>query len=179
VRFASCRYDDERFAALVEGDRVTPLDGVEELGRATDIDLLRSPPLSRGSDLDLDEVELFPVVPRPGKIVCLGHNYRGHVSETKSDLPTYPVLFTKFAESLVGPYAPIVKPPESRRMDFEVELAVIIGRRVRRARGQAALQAVAGLCVANDVTMRDYQHKTRQWLQGKSWAGSTPRGRFW
>jgi len=86
------------------------------------------------------------------------------------------VLFTKFAESLIGPSDDICKPLESDAMDFEVERAVVIGRTVRRANRSQAMSAVAGLAVANDVTMHDYQRRSSQWLQGKAWERSTPLG---
>jgi acylpyruvate hydrolase len=105
-------------------------------------------------------------------------NYHAHVEETKRELPSYPVLFTKFPEALVGPYAPIVKPLESNQVDYEAELAVIIGRLARRVAVEQAGEFVAGYTVANDVTMRDYQYKTHQWLQGKAWSRSTPLGPF-
>ena len=138
--------------------------------------MLREPPLDRDAELSLAEVTLRPVVPRPGKIICVGLNYHAHVAETKRDLPEYPVLFTKFATSLTGPYDPVPCPPESEAIDYEGELAVVIGRRARRVSRERALDVVAGYTVANDVTMRDYQYKTHQWLQGKAWDRSTPLG---
>ncbi|CAA9454959.1 MAG: Fumarylacetoacetate hydrolase family protein [uncultured Rubrobacteraceae bacterium] len=178
MRFASCRVGERRFAAVVEGGEVRPLAGIAELGADTDADLLADPPVEDGTAHALEDVEMLPAVPRPGKIICLGLNYHAHVEETRRDLPTYPVLFTKFAESLVGPYAPIVKPPESSEVDYEAELAVVIGRAARRVAPEHALEFVAGYAVANDVTVRDYQYKTHQWLQGKSWSDSTPLGPF-
>jgi acylpyruvate hydrolase len=109
-------------------------------------------------------------------VICVGLNYKAHVEETNRDLPEYPVLFTKFAGSLTGAYDTVVCPPESDAVDYEGELAVIIGRAVRRVPGDRALEAVAGYTVANDVTMRDYQYRTHQWLQGKAWDASTPLG---
>lgn len=88
------------------------------------------------------------------------------------------MLFTKFAESLIGPTDPIVAPPESVQLDWEAELAVVIGRPGRRIPHSIALEHVAGYTIANDVTMRDYQYKTHQWLQGKAWDHSTPLGPF-
>jgi acylpyruvate hydrolase len=177
VRFASCALDGRRFAALVEGDGVRPLRGVAELGRDSPFELLADPPLS-DERFGLDEVTLLPVVPRPGKIVCMGLNYREHVAEGVYEVPEYPVLFSKFAETLVAPGEPIAVPPESSAVDYEAELAFVIGRTVRRASGQGALDAVAGYTAANDVTMRDYQYRTHQWLQGKNWASSTPLGPY-
>jgi acylpyruvate hydrolase len=175
VRFASCALDGRRFAALVEGDEVRPLRGIAELGRETPSAVLADPPLS-DERIALDEVTLLPVVPHPGKVVCMGLNYREHVAEGVYEVPDYPVLFSKFAEALVAAGAPIILPPESEAVDYEAELALIIGRTVRRASGTAAMDAVAGYTAANDVTMRDYQYRTHQWLPGKSWARSTPLG---
>jgi acylpyruvate hydrolase len=173
-RFASCAVGERRVAALVEGDVVRPLRGVAELGRDTPSELLADPPLA-DETLPLEDVALLPVIPRPGKVVCVGLNYRAHVEEGIYDVPDYPVLFTKFAETLVGAGQPIVLPPESEAVDFEAELAFVIGREVRRS---SSLDAVAGYTVANDVSMRDYQYRTHQWLVGKAWASSTPLGPF-
>jgi acylpyruvate hydrolase len=176
MRFASCRHDGEEFAAVIDDDLAIPIDGIAELGEHSPIELLSNPPLRRDKAVPVAGVELRPVIPRPGKIICVGLNYLSHVGETGRDLPVYPVLFTKFSEALVGPTDPIVLPPESHQVDFEGELAVIIGRAGRRIAVDRALDHVAGYSVANDVTMRDYQYKTHQWLQGKSWESSTPLG---
>jgi acylpyruvate hydrolase len=176
VRFASCAAGERRFAGLVEDDVVLPL-RLSELGRDTPSDLLADPPLT-GERLELAAVRLLPVVPHPGKVVCMGLNYREHIDEGAYDAPEYPVLFSKFAEALVAAGDPIVVPPESSAVDYEAELAFVIGRHVRRAAKPAALDAVAGYTVANDVSMRDYQYRTHQWLPGKNWADSTPLGPF-
>ena len=175
--FASCSLGERRFAALVEGDAVRPLVGVAELGRDTPAEVLADPPLS-GERVPLADVTLRPVVPRPGKIVCVGLNYRAHVEEGAYDVPDYPALFSKFAETLVGAGEPVLLPPESEAVDYEAELAFVVGRAVRRAARDDALGAVAGYTLANDVSMRDYQYKTHQWLPGKNWAGSTPLGPY-
>jgi acylpyruvate hydrolase len=176
-RFASCSLGERRFAALVEGDAVRPLRGVAELGGETPSAVLADPPLS-DERVPLEAVTLRPVVPRPGKVVCLGLNYKAHVDEGVYDVPDYPVLFSKFAETLVGAGQPVLVPPESEAVDYEAELAFVIGSPVRRAAGDTALAAVGGYTVANDVSMRDYQYKTHQWLPGKNWASSTPLGPF-
>ena len=177
MRFASCLLGDRRVAGLVEDDRVRPLRDVVELGRDTPSELLADPPVTDES-LPLAEVRLLPAVPHPGKIVCVGLNYRAHAEEGGYDVPDYPALFTKFAETLVAAGDPILLPPESAAVDFEAELAFVVGRRVRRASGADALEAVAGYTVANDISMRDYQYRTAQWLPGKNWAASTPLGPF-
>lgn len=176
MRFASCLHQGRPFAAAIIDDTAVPLRDIAELGAATPKSVLGSPPLVPEDALPLTAVRLRPVVPRPGKIICVGLNYVSHVGETKRDTPTYPVLFTKFSESLVGPTDVIVSPPESAQVDYEGELAVIIGRPGRRISPADALDHVGGYSIANDVTMRDFQYKTHQWLQGKSWEKSTPFG---
>ena len=176
-RFASCSLGERRFAALVEDDAVRPLEGIAELGCGTPSEVLADPPLS-DQRVPLADVTLLPVVPDPGKIVCVGLNYRAHVEEGVYDVPDYPALFSKFAETLVAHGQPVLVPPESEAVDFEAELAFVIGREARRVGGDAALAAVGGYTLANDVSMRDYQYKTHQWLPGKNWASSTPVGPF-
>jgi acylpyruvate hydrolase len=119
-----------------------------------------------------------PVVPNPRRVICLGLNYRAHVEETGRELPTYPVLFTKWASSLAAAGADIPLPPESAAVDFEAELALVIGTGGRRIPAQRALEHIAGATIANDITMRDYQYKTHQWLQGKAWDACTPVGPY-
>jgi acylpyruvate hydrolase len=176
MRFASVLIDGAPAAVAIEDETAIPLAGIPELGLNTPLSALREARLDRAAGVALSKVELRPVVPRPAKIICVGLNYHAHVEETKRDLPDYPVLFTKFATSLTGGTDPIRCPAESEAVDYEGELAVVIGERVRRVDRSAALDAVAGYTVANDVTMRDYQYKTHQWLQGKAWDASTPLG---
>jgi acylpyruvate hydrolase len=177
VRFATCLLGDRRLAGLVEDDEMRPLRDVVELGRDTPSEVLADPPLT-DERVPLAEVRLLPVVPHPGKILCVGLNYRAHAEEGGYDVPDYPALFSKFAETLVAAGDPILLPPESAAVDFEAELAFVMGRPARRASGASAFEAVAGYTVANDVSMRDYQYRTAQWLPGKNWAASTPLGPF-
>jgi acylpyruvate hydrolase len=177
VRFASCLLGDRRLAGLVEDETVRPLRDVVELGRDTPSEVLADPPVT-DERVPLAEVRLLPVVPHPGKIICVGLNYRAHAEEGGYDVPDYPALFTKFAETLVAAGEPILLPPESAAVDFEAELAFVIGHPVRRAPSASALEAVAGYTAANDISMRDYQYRTAQWLPGKNWAASTPLGPF-
>jgi len=115
-------------------------------------------------------------VPRPGKIICVGLNYRTHILEMGRELPRHPALFAKFAEALIGPRDPIALPPESAAADWEAELAVVIGGTVRRADPGQAAAAIAGFTVLNDITMRDWQYRSPMWLQGKTFEGTTPVG---
>jgi len=176
MRFASILHEGQPLAVAIEGDRAVPLQGVAELGSQTPLSLLRDPPLDRQSSLPANELHRRPVVPRPGKVICVGLNYAAHIEETKREQSDYPVLFTKFATTLTGPYDPIPLPPESEAIDYEGEVVVVIGERGRRIPSDKALDHIAGYAVANDVSMRDYQYKTHQWLQGKAWDASTPVG---
>jgi acylpyruvate hydrolase len=122
------------------------------------------------------DLSYAPVVPRPGKIICVGLNYRSHIIEMGRDLPEYPTLFAEYPEALIGAFDPLTLPAESDQVDWEVELAVIVGRRVRHADAAAAADAIAGYSIINDVTMRDWQYRTPQWLQGKTFEATTPFG---
>ena len=130
----------------------------------------------RGVVHDPATARLAPVVPCPGKVVCVGLNYRSHILEMGRDLPAHPTLFAKFADALIGPTDDIALPPESEAVDWEAELVVVIGATVRRADDGAAAAAIAGFTVMNDVSMRDWQFRTREWLQGKTFEDSTPIG---
>jgi acylpyruvate hydrolase len=124
----------------------------------------------------LEAVTYLPPLPRPGKIICLGHNYRRHVIEMGNALPTHPVIFAKFANTLVGHRQPIVLPRVSTRVDYEGELAIVIGRSGKDIAPEAAFDHIAGYTIFNDVSVRDYQHRTPQWLQGKTFDGAGPMG---
>ncbi len=117
-----------------------------------------------------------PLVPRPEKIVCVGLNYRSHILEMGRELPEHPTLFAKYPSSLVGAHDDIVLPRASRRVDWEAELAVVIGAPARHVSEAEAPAAIAGCSVLNDVSVRDYQNRTLQWLQGKTFESSTPLG---
>jgi acylpyruvate hydrolase len=174
MRYANIDLNGSVRAAEVRDGAVFPLEGVEPMSAGLDLDALAAAP--RGAGVALEDVTLLQPVLAPGKIICLGLNYRLHVEESNRDIPTYPVLFTKFVDTIIGPYDAIVAPPESDAIDYEAEMAVIIGRPARRVRADQALDVVAGYTIANDISMRDYQHHSHQWLQGKAWPQSTPVG---
>jgi acylpyruvate hydrolase len=123
-----------------------------------------------------DEVQYAPVVPKPGKIICVGLNYRSHITEMGRELPAYPTLFAKFPEVLIGPHDELTLPAESNAVDWEAELAVIIGAPVRHADRRTAQKAIAGYTIINDVSMRDWQFRTNEWLQGKIFEATAPFG---
>jgi len=107
-------------------------------------------------------------IERPGKIVCVGLNYRDHAEEQGTDLPTAPLLFAKWGNTLIGPGDPIVIPPLVTKCDYEAELGVVIGSTVRNVSAENALEAVAGYVCVNDVSARDLQFADGQWTRGKS-----------
>src|SRR3954468_10422140 len=113
MRFASCRHEGRDFAAAMVEDLGTPLDGIAELGPET-LGALPAvaPPRGAAGAIALADLTLRPLIPRAGKVICVGLNYLAHVGETGRDIPEYPVLFTKFAEALIGPRDDIVLPPE-------------------------------------------------------------------
>ena len=122
-----------------------------------------------GTTVSLDGADYAPVVPHPGKIICVGHNYRNHIKEMGRELPEYPTLFAKFKEALIGPNDDVVVPEyAASELDWEAELAFVIGKRAYQVSEAHAADYIAGYSVINDFTMRDYQFRTLQWLQGKT-----------
>src|SRR5882724_3106113 len=117
-----------------------------------------------------------PPVPNPEKVICVGLNYRTHILEMGRELPEYPTLFAKFARALVGARDPVELPAGSAQVDWEAELGVVIGEHVRHAGPTQAAAAIAGYTVVNDVSARDFQFRSPQWLQGKTFERSTPVG---
>jgi len=124
----------------------------------------------------LSDVKLGAPVQNPGKIVCVGQNYREHIMEMKREIPKIPVVFAKYSNTLIGPNDDIPLYPVSDTMDYEAELAVVIGKRARNVKQADALKYVAGYTVANDVTYRELQRRTIEWLQGKTVEGTLPMG---
>jgi acylpyruvate hydrolase len=129
-----------------------------------------------GDRVRLAEASLSPVIPHPNKIICLGLNYGTHIKEMGRPTPAYPTLFAKYDGSLVGAYDDIHMPPVSDDLDWAAELGVVIGRRGRHVPREKALEYVAGYTVVNDVTVRDWQHRTREFLSGKTFEATTPVG---
>jgi acylpyruvate hydrolase len=121
-------------------------------------------------------VEFRPPIPRPGKIICLGHNYRRHVLEMGQELPKYPVIFAKFANTLIGHHQPIILPAVSTQVDYEAEMVIVIGRTGKDIQPETAFDYIVGYTIFNDVSVRDFQRRTPQWLQGKTFDGSGPIG---
>src|SRR5438132_3147064 len=132
-------------------------------------DLLRiGRSLGQSLAIDLNAVRLLPPVPRPPKILCVGLNYDDHLEESGLKKPIYPEIFARFATSLIAHGEPILRPRESSALDYEAELAVVIGRGGRRIQRDRALDHVAGYSLFNDASIRDFQLRTPQWTMGKN-----------
>ncbi|MGH9969035.1 MAG: fumarylacetoacetate hydrolase family protein [Pyrinomonadaceae bacterium] len=118
----------------------------------------------------------FAPVPRPGKVICIGLNYRDHAAESKMAIPERPVVFSKFATAVIAPGEPVVLPSTSQQVDYEAELAVVMGRRAKNVNANRALDYVLGYTAFNDVSARDFQFADGQWQRGKSCDTFAPMG---
>ena len=177
MKLATLRTDGTTTAARLDGDTYTEIAGYADVGA-----LLAQPDwhdiaaAAEGVQRKADAVELDTVVPNPSKVLCVGLNYRSHIEEMGRDLPEYPTLFAKFADTLTGPNDQVTAVAEDKELDWEGELVVVIGRTADRVSEADASDCIAGYTAANDISMRGYQFRTKEWLQGKIWARSTPIG---
>ena len=180
MRLATIRTGDGTHAARVEGDALVELDypDVGALLRSGDDALVRAQGDEHvtGAEHALDTADFATLVLDPGKTVCVGVNYADHVAEMGRELPEFPTLFAKYTDALIGAHDDIWLPRVSDMVDWEVELTVVIGHPVRHASPDDAAAAIAGFTVANDISMRDWQNRTLQWLQGKTFEHATPIG---
>lgn len=158
--------------AFLQGGR----DSIEIANSVVDFALNNSIEFKHQIVFDRNEVKIEAPLSNPGKIICVGHNYREHILEMGRELPKYPVVFAKFANTIIGPEDDIPYYPISEQLDYEAELAFIVGKKAKNVSEENALDYVAGYTIANDVTYRDIQRRTIQWLQGKSVDGSAPIG---
>lgn len=161
---------------IVEGDQIIDLESAKptfgtdlkqaiannRLGELTSVILANLP------RIPLAEVTFLPVIPNPGKVLCIGINYATHVRETGREMPTYPMIFTRFADSQTAHLQPIVRPKASHKLDFEGELAVVIGKTARHVKQADALDYIAGYACYNDGSVRDWQKHTIQFVPGKN-----------
>jgi acylpyruvate hydrolase len=173
VKLATLRTSDGTVAVLVGTAAATEISGLSDVGALLkQKDWQKQAAAASGTTRPLESIEpqqWAPVVPHPGKILCVGLNYREHASEARLDEPEVPLIFAKFANTLIGDGAPIRLPAtNARHVDYEGEVAVVIGRRVYAADEREALEAVAGWMAFNDVSARDLQTQTSQWTVGKS-----------
>lgn len=184
MRIASLIVDGKPLLGLRKNDHYVDVSGVDAtLG--TDVGAL----LASGADWServaaaaehaapvTGDVVHRPLVPQPGKILCLGLNDALHAAEAKLPVPEHPVVFTRVASSLIGHGAPMLRPVESEMLDYEVELAVVIGRGGRRISADDALAHIAGYAVFNDGSVRDWQIRSAQWTLGKNFHGTGALG---
>jgi acylpyruvate hydrolase len=180
VKLATIDLDGAPRAVVVRPDGAVPVNGYADVGamlRDGDaaLEAARRAEADGEAQAFTDEAVRRPIT-RPGAIVCVGLNYRTHILEMGRELPTAPALFSKLPRALTDPYADIELPAPSDEMDYEGELAVVIGRGGRHIRRDDAWEHVAGLTVLNDVTARDYQWRSPQWFAGKTFQQSTPMG---
>lgn len=176
MRLATIRTDAGTAAVRIDDTTAVEVGAADVGALLADPEWRERAAAADGQHHELAGLDYAPVVPQPSKIVCVGLNYRSHIKEMGRELPSHPTLFAKFAEALIGPYDELVLPAESDAVDWEAELAVVIGQPVRRADEPTARAAIAGFAVLNDVTMRDWQYRTQQWLQGKTFEATTPFG---
>lgn len=135
-----------------------------------------APKLPRGMILPLESVRLRAPIARPGKITCIGMNYADHAREGGKEPPTAPIFFLKASNTVIGPNDPIILPPNSEKVDYEAEFAVVLGKPGRRISEESAYQYVAGYTILNDVSARDMQFGDGQWFRGKSCDTFAPTG---
>jgi len=164
MRLVRFRFGDRIATGVVEGDAVRALAGT-----------FFENPVPSGEEIPLDDVRLLaPIL--PSKVVCLGKNYAAHAAEFGGEVPEEPLVFLKPSTSVSGPGDPIPLLPISHRVDYEGELAVVIGRIARNVRAEEAFRYILGYTCGNDVTLRDLQKKDDQWARAKGFDGSCPLG---
>ncbi|WP_434575531.1 fumarylacetoacetate hydrolase family protein [Pseudomonas sp. Z3-6] len=161
---------------VVEGDLIIDLESLKptlgsDLKQAiahNRLNELSAARLASLPSIPLADVTFLPVIPNPGKVLCIGINYATHVRETGREMPAFPMIFTRFADSQAAHLQPIVRPTASHKLDFEGELAVVIGKAARHVKRADALDYVAGYACYNDGSVRDWQKHTIQFVPGKN-----------
>jgi acylpyruvate hydrolase len=181
MKLVSYRKQGALHVGVVEGTGVVELPGVSDLGAALmqGIDVMaaaKSALSSSAARTPLADIAYAVPVTRPNKIVCLGLNYYDHAKEGGRDKPDYPWFFYRGSSSLIAQGEPGIKPRVSDKLDYEAELAVVIGKKARHMTQENALSCVFGYSCFNDISVRDYQKKTGQWTIGKNFDGTGPFG---
>lgn len=170
MRFATIEHEGMARWGVIEGDHIALIDRWASLADAIAADALGGITAAQGSvKLPLNSVKWLPLIPAPAKILCVGLNYENHRKETGRAVVGNPTIFTRFADSQTAHLAPIIMPPESDKLDYEGEMAVIIGKGGRRIPQAQALDHVAGYSCYNDGSIRDWQNHTIQFVPGKTW----------
>ena len=174
MKFISFEHDGLAGYGVLDGDivRVASAAGPVDLKAAIAAGVLGDIADASTLDLRLADVTLMPVIPNPRKILCVGHNYEDHRVETGRAKVAHPSIFTRWPDTLVGADAPIVRPRESTDLDYEGELALVIGRGGRRIPIETAADHIAGFSLFNDASVRDWQWHTHQFTPGKNFPGT-------
>ena len=181
MKLVSYRKQGALHVGVVDGKGVVDLPGISDLGAALmqGVDVMAAAQAALSSSVartPLDGIEYAAPVTRPNKIVCLGLNYYDHAKEGGREKPDYPWFFYRGSSSLIAQGEPGIKPRVSDKLDYEAELAVVIGRKARHLTQANALDCVFGYSCFNDISVRDYQKKTGQWTIGKNFDGTGPFG---
>ena len=179
MRVVTYSSDDRARAGIETGDGIVDAAGVLGLDAISVRELLASgrvEELAGGGEPVGGQIELLPPVPDPDKIICIGLNYSSHAEEAGIEPPAEPTFFAKFRNALVPSGAEVALPAASEKVDYEAEVAFVIGRRCKEVDATAALDAIAGYMLLNDLSARDLQFATPQWIPGKVFDGSAPCG---
>jgi 2-keto-4-pentenoate hydratase/2-oxohepta-3-ene-1,7-dioic acid hydratase in catechol pathway len=169
---------DEQHWLQVPADFAARFPDLKSVIAAGELEALEAATRATGIEVNAQQARLLPVIPNPGKVLCVGLNYKSHVTEMKRNDSAYPAIFTRFADSLTAHNAPLPKPAATQRFDFEAELAVIIGKAGRNISQDQSWDHIAGFACFNDGTARDWQRHTHQWTPGKNFPATGPLGPF-
>lgn len=177
MKLATIRIPGATVAVRVDTETCTEIPGYPDLGALLAQEDWQEIALSaEGATRPLAETEFAVVIPNPSKVLCVGLNYTEHILEMGRELPAYPTVFAKFADTLTGPHDDVTAVAEDPDLDWEGELVVVIGKTAHKVSEEEAPAYIAGYTIANDISMRGWQARTQEWLQGKIWARSTPVG---
>jgi 2-keto-4-pentenoate hydratase/2-oxohepta-3-ene-1,7-dioic acid hydratase in catechol pathway len=185
MRLVSFQHNGAVRPGVIEGEKVVPLDGGSGFGSVLEIVEGGSEALGRvrqvlaqagRTELGADSVAMRAPIPRPTKIICVGLNYRDHAAESKMEIPKVPTIFSKYPNVVIGPGEKIVLPRNSEKPDYEAEMAFVIGRRGRHVPADRWKEYVFGYMNVNDVSARDFQMATSQWMMGKTFDTFAPCG---
>ena len=163
---------------VVEGDQVAPLAGVADMIAALGLGMDGLKSAAKGAHAALASVKIHAPIPRPRKLICIGLNYRDHAIESNMEIPKLPTVFNKFATSVIAPGETVILPKMSEKPDYEAEFAFVIGKGGRKIAAANWRDHVIGYTIVNDVSARDIQLATSQWLMGKTFDTFAPMGPY-
>jgi acylpyruvate hydrolase len=175
MRLATVRVNGQTAAVRIDGDFAVEV-GAEDVGALLGMPGWQELAAANGPRHETTGLDYAPLIPRPPKIICVGLNYRAHIVETGMPIPAYPTLFAKFSPALIGASDDIELSAAATQWDWEAELGVVIGSPAHHVNEAVAGAVIAGYTVVNDISARDWQMRTNQWLQGKTFGRTTPIG---